>query len=154
MSSQGEIAFYRLSPEWEDALAEFFAALIRAGTDCVFHPHPFDAAEAHRRAIYTGRDEYHVAAHQRLIVAYGMLRGWDEGYEIPSLGIAVHPEWQGRGIGRRMMEHLHEVARARGASRIRLKVYEGNEAAICLYESLGYHLVREEQGQRIGRLIL
>ncbi len=61
--------------------------------------------------------------HEGSIVAYGMLRGWDEGYETPSLGIAVHSEWQARGVGRRMMEHLHQVARVRGAKRIRLKVY-------------------------------
>lgn len=151
---QNRIKFYRISSEWESALAEFFADLKSFGTDRVFHPHPFDAAEARRRATYTGGDEYHIAAHGSTIVAYGMLRGWDEGYVTPSLGIAVHPEWQGRGIGRRMMEHLHDVARARGATRIRLKVYPANEVGIRLYESFGYDFAGAEHGQRVGVLTL
>jgi [ribosomal protein S18]-alanine N-acetyltransferase len=151
---QNRIKFYRISSEWESALAEFFADLKSFGTDRVFHPHPFDAAEARRRATYTGGDEYHIAARGSTIVAYGMLRGWDEGYVTPSLGIAVHPEWQGRGIGRSMMEHLHHVARARGATRIRLKVYPANEVGIRLYESFGYDFAGEEHGQRVGVLTL
>jgi ribosomal-protein-alanine N-acetyltransferase len=150
-----EIKFSRISPEWELALIEFFDALKSSGADRAFHPHPFDAAEAQRRAAYTGRDEYHIAAHGSTIVAYGMLRGWDDGYEIPSLGIAVHARWQGLGIGRRMMEHLHRVARARGARFVRLRVYPDNEAAIRLYESLGYDFAGgDEQGQRVGVLTL
>ena len=121
MSVRDEISFQRLSPEWEQPLVEFFVALSCSGGDRSFHPHPFDAVEAQRRASYTGNDEYHVATDDKTIVAYGMLRGWDEGYEIPSLGIAVHPEWQGRGLGRRMMVHLHEVATTRGANRVRLQ---------------------------------
>jgi acetyltransferase-like isoleucine patch superfamily enzyme len=35
-----------------------------------------------------------------------MLRGWDEGCEVPSLGIAVRTSAQGRGLGRLMMAHL------------------------------------------------
>jgi ribosomal-protein-alanine N-acetyltransferase len=152
--SQNEISCHPLSPELENALAAFFATLARLGVDHSFHPHPFDVAEAHRRATYNGRDEYHVAVHGRSIVAYGMLRGWDEEYETPSLGLAVHPEWQGRGIGRRMMEHLHDAARARGAKRIRLKVYPDNQAAIRLYESLGYRFTAEEEGQRVAEVVL
>lgn len=154
MNAQDEISFQRLSSEMEEPLAEFFLALHESGADRSFHPHPFDALEARRRTAYTGNDEYHVATHERTIVAYGMLRGWDDGYEIPSLGIAVHPEWQGRGLGRRMMMHLHDVARARGAIRIRLKVYPGNRAAIQLYENLGYAFTASEGGQRVGVLSL
>jgi ribosomal protein S18 acetylase RimI-like enzyme len=149
-----DIHIHPLSPEWEFALAEFFATLKRVGTDQTFHPHPLDAAEAHRRASYAGRDEYHLATQRGSVVAYGMLRGWDDGYDVPSLGIVVHPAWQGLGIGRRMMEHLHDVARTRGVLRIRLKVYPGNEAAIRLYKSVGYGFAGDEDGQRVGVVVL
>jgi [ribosomal protein S18]-alanine N-acetyltransferase len=153
-SQPRQIGFHRVSQEWERPLAEFFVTIVRSGSDRSFHPHPLDAAEAHRRASYTGCDEYHLAEHQRSIVAYGMLRGWEDGFETPSLGIAVHPEWQGQGIGRRMMVYLHEVARARGSKRIRLRVYPENEVAIRLYESLGYIFAGDERGQRLGVLTL
>jgi ribosomal protein S18 acetylase RimI-like enzyme len=152
--SGGEVSFLPLAPDRTDALTEFFDTLTRSGIDRAFHPHPFDAAEAQRRTSYSGSDEYHIGDHEGSIVAYGLLRGWDEGYEIPSLGIAVHPDWQRRGIGRRMMEYLHGVARQRGATHVRLKVYPENRAALSLYEQLGYEFAETEGGQRVGVLRL
>jgi [ribosomal protein S18]-alanine N-acetyltransferase len=149
-----DVSFLPLPPDRTEALTAFFATLTSAGIDRVFHPHPFDAAEARRRTSYTGSDEYHVGVHAGSIVAYGMLRGWDEGYTVPSLGIVVHPDWQGRGIGRRMMAYLHDIARKRGATQIRLKVYPENEAALGLYEGLGYDFAETEGGQRVGVLSL
>ncbi len=86
------------------------------------------------------------------MAGYGMLRGWDEGYEIPSLGIAILPGYQRKGLGRLLMTHLHEVARQRGAKRIRLKVYARNAAAVSLYSSLGYKLEPIDGGQYLGVL--
>jgi ribosomal protein S18 acetylase RimI-like enzyme len=148
--NRDEISFLPLAPDRTEALTEFFATLTGAGIDRFFHPHPFDASEARRRTSYTGRDEYHIGEHRGSIVAYGMLRGWDDGFEIPSLGVVVHPDWQGRGIGGRMMEYLHGVARRRGVTHVRLKVYPENEAALGLYERLGYDFAETQQGQRVG----
>ena len=72
------------------------------------------------------------------VLSYGMLRGWDEGYEIPSLGILVRADVRGAGLGDLTMRLLHLAARRRGARRIRLTVYERNHRAISLYVSLGY----------------
>jgi len=46
-----------------------------------------------------------------------MLRGWDEGYETPSLGIAVHPDARGLGLARTFMGFLHAAASFQGAAR-------------------------------------
>ena len=83
---------------------------------------------------------YAVLSEGGRVVAYGMLRGWDDGYEIPSLGIAVHPAARGSGAGRELMEHLHREARARRAPSVRLTVYSDNASARRLYEELGYEL--------------
>jgi ribosomal protein S18 acetylase RimI-like enzyme len=133
-----EPTFRRVSPELAEPLTVFFALLVEHGIDRVFHPHPFTPAEARRRARYSGLDEYHVGLRRNEVIAYGLLRGWDEGYDTPSLGIAVSPRSQRNGIGRRLMEHLHDVARARGATRVRLKVYRENTPAVRLYEAFGY----------------
>ena len=87
-------------------------------------------------------------------VAYGMLRGWDAGYAIPSLGIYVAREARGRGVARAMMERLHALARERGAAAVRLKVYPSNEPARRLYESLGYRFGAKEGEQLVGLLRL
>ncbi len=54
-------------------------------------------------------------------------------YEIHTIG--VDPVYQGRGIGRRMMTELLEYA---SGGTIFLEVRTDNEAAIALYESLGF----------------
>jgi ribosomal protein S18 acetylase RimI-like enzyme len=48
------------------------------------------------------------------------------------------------------MEFLHNQAKAKGASKVRLKVYSNNAGAQQLYESLGYSFSDEENGQLIG----
>jgi L-phenylalanine/L-methionine N-acetyltransferase len=66
---------------------------------------------------------------------------------VRGLGIAIAPEWQGRGVGRRMMERLLAWAdNWGGVLRIELTVHEDNERAVALYRSLGF----VEEGQHRG----
>ena len=55
-------------------------------------------------------------------------------YEIHTIG--VDPEFQGQGIGRRMMTDLLDFAGPDGV--VYLEVRTDNEPAIALYESLGF----------------
>lgn len=126
-------------------LAELFGSL-----DSVrFHPHPLNAEEAERLVRYRGRDVYAVLESEGRFVAYGLLRGWDEGFAVPSLGIGVRRDVQRRGHGRRMMVWLGEEAHRRGADRIRLRVHPDNAAARGLYESLGYAYAGEDRGELV-----
>src|SRR6185436_21131730 len=114
----------------QDAVSRFFAALTQdAEAVAIFHPHPFTPEHALTIANYNGRDYYAGMLIGDEMVAYGMLRGWDEGFEIPSLGIVVGASYRGLGLGRGMMDYLHAVARDRGAITIRLKVYKSNTVA-------------------------
>jgi len=149
------LEFRLVNPELTDPLEEFFAALESAGDSKSFHPHPLTPEAAQRIANYHGKDLYYVAINEGTILAYGMLRGWEEGYTVPSLGIAVHPEFRGCGLGVAMMHFLHIAASCRGATEIRLKVYPENIPAIRMYEGLGYKFSEDhEDGQRIGILAL
>lgn len=47
-------------------------------------------------------------------------------------------EARGKGLGRRAIEHMEEIARSRGATRAEIGVFEFNERAQRLYRSLGY----------------
>jgi ribosomal protein S18 acetylase RimI-like enzyme len=105
-------------------------------------------------ANHGGRDLYVGLFRGAELAGYGMLRGWDEGYAIPSLGIYLSPEVRGSGLARQLMRALHQAAAASGASRVRLKVYQSNTAAVRLYERLGYVFSGEEAGQRVGLLDL
>jgi ribosomal-protein-alanine N-acetyltransferase len=145
-----QLEFRRPCAELEQPLASFFEALVASGDAAAFHPHPFDAAAAAERAAYRGKDVYCAAVAGGRVLGYAMLRGWDEGYDEPSLGIAVHPEARSTGLARALMLYLHAEARRRGARRIRLKVYPGNAPALALYRSLGYEVAGEERGQLVA----
>jgi len=136
----------QVGPSHEAALVRFFEAVRARGMDKFFHPHALDATSARARARYQGKDCYVVLVDGDEILAYGMLRGRDEGYEIPSLGIAVHPDCQGRGFGRMLMQFLHAASARRGETRIRLRVSPDNESAVALYRSLGYTMAPDPDG--------
>ena len=53
----------------------------------------------------------------------------------------VATELQGQGVGRRLTEAALLHPRLAGASRVYLQVWETNERAISLYESLGFETV-------------
>jgi ribosomal protein S18 acetylase RimI-like enzyme len=52
--------------------------------------------------------------------------------------VAVAPALQGRGIGRQMMAHALELARAKGCYKLSLSSNLKREAAHAFYESLGF----------------
>jgi ribosomal-protein-alanine N-acetyltransferase len=143
-----------VTPEWQQPLADFFTA-IRLSGDRYFHPHPFTYEFAEMLAHYGGKDLYYLLVNGNRVMAYGMLRGWDQGYAVPSLGIAVHPEDRGTQLGELLVRFLHGAARQRGAQRIRLKVYLDHTSAKRLYTKLGYTFDSvEEDGQLVGTFII
>jgi ribosomal protein S18 acetylase RimI-like enzyme len=132
------LEFRQLTAEWRTGIAEFCRALERAGDARFFRPHPFSDDEFDRLVRYGGRDLYYVAAEGSDVLGYGLLRGWDQGYAIPSLGIAIHPTARGCGLGTSLMTFLHAAAFRRQAEMVRLKVNTDNSKAIELYKRLGY----------------
>jgi len=52
--------------------------------------------------------------------------------------VAVDPDYRRRGIGRMLTIHLLDEAKAKGMACSTLEVRAGNEAAIKLYEQLGF----------------
>lgn len=121
-----------------------------AGLDTTwFRPHDLGPVGAREVASHMGRDVYLIGFLGSEPVAYGMLRGWDEGYRVPSLGIAIRDGYRDRGLGRQMMHALHGAVRARGGDRVRLRVAPGNARARHLYATLGYRQVGVERGELV-----
>ncbi len=78
------------------------------------------------------------------VVAYGIVML--SGAEAHVLNLCVHPDYQHRGIGRLMLNHLTQTAREMGADTILLEVRQSNVIAIQLYTSCEFH----ELGVRAG----
>jgi len=55
--------------------------------------------------------------------------------------VNVHPEYQGRGIGKALMREAEKRMRNAGARIMELEVRTDNKRAIRMYESLGYTAV-------------
>ena len=106
----------RLTPRHVHDLLTFLARLTASGDGRLFHPHAFTREAVEPLAAFGQGDEYHVLTSGRdgPVIAYGMLRGWKEGYTTPSLGIAVDGQWRGQGIGRRLVTHLQDRGRPWG----------------------------------------
>lgn len=60
------------------------------------------------------------------------------------LNICIHPQYQRRGLGRRLVIHLLEVARRREVRMALLEVRQSHQHAYRLYTSLGF----DEVGMR------
>lgn len=144
----------RACPELESSLRAFFRDLSASPDSQFFHPHPFTDEEASRICHYSGRDLYYLMLDGDDVLGYGLLRGWDEGYDVPMLGIVLASSAKGTGLARTLMQFLHAAARRRGARCIRLKVYMSNVRALRLYQSLGYVFCDEAACQSIGTLQL
>lgn len=73
---------------------------------------------------------------------YGPL-DWEDREGTPAciLRLAVHPELQGRGLGRRLLAFAENEAREIGGTSIRLDVFSGNPGAVSLYGKNGYREV-------------
>ncbi len=91
---QKNLEYTLVSPSWVEKLVQFFKDIVTNKDDLYFHPHPLTHEMAKKIATYEGDDLYFLQIKDNEIAGYAMLRGWDEGYTIPSLGIALHPDFQ------------------------------------------------------------
>src|SRR5437870_12195330 len=142
-----------------DALALgdlFTTAAADAETVHFFHPHPFTrkfADELCRRAALC-RDRYYVACYEDRVIAYMMLRGWDDGYAVPSFGVCNHPALRDVGLGQALLAHAIEECRSAGAPQLRLTVFKSNERAVHVYRKFGFVFHDKNERELVGLLEL
>ncbi|MCH7528864.1 MAG: ribosomal protein S18-alanine N-acetyltransferase [Candidatus Marinimicrobia bacterium] len=74
-------------------------------------------------------------------IIVGFITGLTMAQELQVHNIAVHPDYQGRGIGRQLMEAVDDLGRAGDYQRISLEVRQDNDIACKLYLSLGFKAV-------------
>ena len=57
---------------------------------------------------------------------------------VSEIGMAVLPEWRGKGLGSALLDALIRAAEASGSHKMELRVWPHNTAAIALYEKFGF----------------
>lgn len=60
-------------------------------------------------------------------------------------GVALYPEYRGRGLGHQFMALAKQQAILKGLNKLSLVVFENNEHATRIYKNLGYEEVKREK---------
>jgi ribosomal-protein-alanine N-acetyltransferase len=151
------IAVRLLAPSDATALGEFLAAAHdHAPTAELFHPHPLTREFAVELCgkLSAIKDRYFALFVDDRVAGYAMLRGWDEGYKVPSFGICVHPALQNAGVGHVLTTFGIEESKRAGAEKVRLTVYKRNERAAHLYRKYGFVFAEKDEHSWVGVLDL
>jgi glycosyltransferase involved in cell wall biosynthesis/ribosomal protein S18 acetylase RimI-like enzyme len=139
-----------VGPADREALARFLERNDVPAVTRHFHPFEMTAESADEVTQHAGEDWYFGAFVRGKLVGLSMLRGWNEGFDVPSFGIVVDSEWHGQGIGSLLTDFTLDRAPWLGSERVRLSVYASNERAHRMYVSRGFQEVEREPVRRHG----
>lgn len=89
-------------------------------------------------ATSVNRDSNELKNKGRTIVGY--LGIWVVRDECQINNVAVHPDFRGRGIGKRLLNEVIEITEELGVTYWTLEVRKGNEPGIQLYKSSGFQI--------------
>jgi len=122
-------------------LVEVFDAVLLEGHGMVMGPE--DGADIHAVAERVdSAEQLLVVEVDGEVVGEGSLRSLGPSWlaHVGLLAMHLHPDVQGRGLGRQLFRALLEAARAQGLERLELYVRADNPRAIGLYRSEGFVL--------------
>jgi len=72
------------------------------------------------------------------LAGFYMLRGFDEGYDVPSYGIWISDKYSGLGLSKLTLQHAITFCKLNGIKKIMLKVHPENTIAKNIYENVGF----------------
>lgn len=130
MASVANISFQKMTANDVNAVTEI---------EQLAHYHPW-SKNLIRDAV-TSYQSWLVFTDQ-VLAGYGMIKIIADEAEL--LNIAIHPNFQGKGLGKALLQHLIVEAQQQGAKECFLEVRESNLTAYQLYESFGFN----ETGRR------
>lgn len=72
------------------------------------------------------------------LIGFFMLRGFDEGYQIPSYGVFISEKYSSVGLARLSVMHAIAFCKLNRINKLMLKVHPSNTAALNLYRDVGF----------------
>ncbi|NLM52269.1 MAG: ribosomal protein S18-alanine N-acetyltransferase [Firmicutes bacterium] len=100
------------------------------------YPTPWTKFAFINEIIDNGFASYYVALYNKEVVGYAGI--WVVLEEAHITTLAVSPKWQGKGIGKALLQHLINEADSKGAVRMTLEVRVSNLKAQELYKKFGF----------------
>lgn len=116
-----------------------------------FTPFSFDQATITNMLTSREQDLFIGMYWRDRLAGFFMLRGWDEGYEVPAYGVLIDEEYSGYGLTTLSLRMAKAAAKLRGSTAIMLKVHPANTHAKRLFERAGF--VQTGVDSRSGSLI-
>lgn len=104
-----------------------------------FTPFEFSITSIENILKQTKLDKYFGLFINNELAGFYMLRGFDEGYEIPSYGVWISSEYSKSGLSKLTLYHAFAFCKLNGIKNLMLKVHPDNLVAKNLYESLGFN---------------
>ncbi|SBS31877.1 Mycothiol acetyltransferase [Marinomonas spartinae] len=93
-----------------------------------------------------------VAEYHHRVVGFAVLKQTEEGYLLDNL--AIHPDYQGLGVGGALLRHAEEQARQLGYSSIYLYTHERMLENQALYSRKGYREYERRQEAGYSRVFM
>ena len=97
------------------------------------------AARSPRHPVFVA--EAPPGAEGNAVIGWGSLNAYNprEAYRyVADFSVYVERGWRGRGVGRRLLAHLIEQARALDYHKMMLSTFPFNESGVALYERMGF----------------
>jgi RimJ/RimL family protein N-acetyltransferase len=103
-----------------------------------FIPFPFDLNTIKKTLTTLVEDKFFGVFVDNELVGFYMLRGFDEGFEIPSYGVWISENYSGLGLSKLTLQHAISFCKINRIKKIMLKVHPENVIAKNIYENFGF----------------
>ena len=103
-----------------------------------FHPFAYDESVIADALARQGRDVFMGLFWQEQVVGFFMLRGWNEGYDVPAFGILIDEQYRGYGLEMAALDTAKVICRLRNVSRLMIKMHPDNISAKGVARKTGF----------------
>lgn len=122
---------------------EIYQLLKEARKEYIKHFTPFKISSLyiHQQLQKSHLDLYFGFYLRQSMIGFYMLRGFDEGFDIPAYGVFISEKYKSLGLGKLSLSHAITLCRINNLKKLMLKVHPENKVARKLYERSGFYLV-------------
>lgn len=103
-----------------------------------FIPFPFDLKTISEVLSKSIKDQVYGIYVEDNLVGFYMLRGFDEGYSVPSYGVWISEKYSNKGLSTFTLQHAISFCKLNSIKKIMLKVHPDNITAKHIYEKYGF----------------
>jgi len=132
-----KVEIKRIGPNFAKSLS---SALLKSGINYskYFIPFEFDYESIKQVLLKMKLDQFFCIFVNNKIAGFYMLRGFDDGYKIPTYGVWISKDCSGMGLAKLTIRHAISFCKINGVDEIMLKVHPENIIAKKIYEKSGF----------------